>query len=66
MRRDLSVKEVQLDSATVAAARDRLINIAGRITRSARRSTLRLPTNWPWANGFQKLTTASIGPPKRT
>jgi len=53
-------------TAVTATIRDRLINIAGRITRSARRSTLRLPTNWPWANGFQKLTTASIGPPKRT
>ncbi len=46
-----------------ATIRSQLINIAGRITRSARRCTLRLPTNWPWANGFQKLTTASIRPP---
>ena len=53
-------------TAVTATIRDRLVNIAGRITRSARRSTLRLPMNWPWANGFQKLVTASIGPPKRT
>ena len=49
--------------AVTATIRAQLINVAGRITRSARRSTLRLPTNWPWANGFQKLITASIGPP---
>ena len=53
--------------AVTATIRAQLINIAGRITRSARRATIRLPTNWPWANQFQKLaTTASIGPPTRT
>ena len=49
--------------AVTATIRTQLINVAGRITRSARRSTLRLPTKWPWVNGFQKLITASIGPP---
>ncbi len=49
--------------AVTATVRAQLINVAGRITRSARRATLRMPTNWPWANGFQKLITASIGPP---
>src|SRR6195952_4507340 len=49
--------------AVTATIRTQLILVAGRITRSARRATLRLPTNWPWANGFQKLITASIGPP---
>lgn len=50
----------------VTAIRAQLINIAGRITCSARRATIRLPTNWPWANQLQKLATASIGPPTRT
>lgn len=50
-------------TAVTATIRDQLINIAGRVTRTARRSTLRLPTNWPWANGFRTLTAASIGPP---
>ena len=49
--------------AVTATIRAQLITVAGRITRSARRSTLRLPTKWPWSNGFQKLMTASIGPP---
>ncbi len=52
--------------AVTATIRAQLINIAGRITRTARRSTLRLPTNWPWADGLQKLITASIGPPTTT
>jgi len=52
--------------AVTATIRAQLIGIAARITRSARQTTLRLPTNWPWANGFQKLATASIGPPTRS
>src|SRR6478609_2756579 len=52
--------------AVTATIRAQLIGIAARITRSARQTTLRLPTNWPWANGFQKLVTADIGPPTRT
>ena len=51
--------------AVTATIRAQLINIAGRITRSARRAIIRLPTNWPWANQFQKLATARIGPPTR-
>jgi hypothetical protein len=49
-----------------ATIRARLIGVAVRITRSARTTTLRLPANWPWANAFQKLVTASIGPPPAT
>ena len=52
--------------AVTATIRAQLIGIAARITRSARRTTLRLPTNWPWANGFQKLVAAGIGPPTRS
>ena len=52
--------------AVTSSIRGQLILVAGRITRSARRATIRLPTNWPWATGFQKLTIASIGPPTRT
>jgi len=53
----------QHGNAVSATIRTRLINVAARITRTARRSTLRLPINWPWVNGFQKLIIASIGPP---
>jgi DDE family transposase len=49
--------------ATTATIRSQLINVAARVTRSARHSTLRLPTAWPWAAAWQRLFTAAIGPP---
>ncbi len=52
--------------ATTATVRRHLINVAARITRSARRSTLGLPAAWPWANQWQRLFTAAIGPPAAT
>jgi Transposase DDE domain group 1 len=51
--------------ATTATLRRQLINVAARVTRSARRSTLRLPAAWPWADGWQRLFTAATGPPTR-
>jgi Transposase DDE domain group 1 len=49
--------------AVTATIRDQLINVAARMTRSARRATLRLPTRWPWATAWQQLFTAATGPP---
>jgi hypothetical protein len=49
--------------ATTATIRAQLINIAARISRSARRATLHLPTDWPWAQAWQQLFTAANGPP---
>jgi hypothetical protein len=49
--------------ATTATIRTQLINIAARVTRSARRSQLRLPAAWPWAVAWHRLFTAAIGPP---
>jgi hypothetical protein len=49
--------------ASTATIRTQLINIAARVSRSARRSTLHLPTHWPWAQAWQQLFTAAIGPP---
>ncbi len=49
--------------ATTATVRRQLINVAARVTRTARRSTLRLPTAWPWAPPWQRLFAAAIGPP---
>ena len=51
--------------AVTATIRTQLIHVAGRIARTARRSTLRLPTNRPWASGFGNLIVASIKPPAR-
>ena len=52
--------------ATTATLRRQLINVAARVTRSARRSTLRLPTAWPWAAAWQQLFNAATGPPADT
>jgi len=49
--------------ATTATLRRQLISVAARATHSARRSTLRLPAAWPWAEAWQRLFTAAIGPP---
>jgi Transposase DDE domain group 1 len=49
--------------AATGTIRNQLINIAARITRSARRATLRLPAAWPWSAAWQRLFTAAIGPP---
>lgn len=45
-----------LESTTLTVAktiRRRLLSIPGRITRSARRLTLHLPTDWPWQQAFR-------------
>jgi hypothetical protein len=49
--------------ATTATIRAQLINLAARVTRSARRTRLRLPAAWPWADAWQRLFTAATGPP---
>lgn len=49
--------------ATTATLRAQLINVAARVATSARCTTLHLPTGWPWAEPWQHLFTATIGPP---
>jgi len=49
--------------ATTGTIRAQLINIPGRVTRSARRQTLHLPENWPWRKAWQQLDTAANSPP---
>ncbi len=41
--------EGELALAEPKRLRQRLLHVAGRIARSARRTTLRLPRSWPWA-----------------
>jgi Transposase DDE domain group 1 len=53
-------------TATTATLRAQLINVAARVATSARRTTLHLPTAWPWAAQWQRLFTATIGPPAAT
>ena len=52
--------------ATTGTIRAQLINIPARLARSARRLTLHLPAHWPWQHGWQRLLTASTGPPPST
>jgi hypothetical protein len=49
--------------ATTATIRRQLINVPARPARSARRIQLRLPTNWPWADAWLDLFTATLRPP---
>ncbi len=46
-----------------ATMRTELINIPGRVATSARRLTLHLPTDWPWADAWQALFDALDPPP---
>ncbi len=45
---------IGLGSADLVVAKTlrRLLMLAGRLTRSARRRRLHLPTDWPWATQF--------------
>ena len=52
--------------AVTATIRAHLITVAARVTRSARRATLRLPTRWPWATAWHQLFAAATGPPPRS
>jgi hypothetical protein len=49
--------------ASTVTIRRQLINIAARVTRSARRLTLRLPTAWPWQTAWENLFDTATGPP---
>jgi hypothetical protein len=49
--------------AATATIRRQLINVPARSVRSARRIHLRLPTNWPWADAWLELFTATLRPP---
>ena len=45
--------------ARTGTLRQHLINIPARITRTARRTTLRLPANWPWQHSYQAFFTTT-------
>ena len=46
-----------------ATLRTQLINVPARVASSARRLTLHLPTNWPWAPAWQNLFDTATAPP---
>jgi hypothetical protein len=49
--------------ATTATIRAQLINVPGRLARSARRATVHLPKDWPWERDWQALFNAAGQPP---
>ncbi len=49
--------------ATTATVRRKLINVAARITSSARRITIHLPVDWPWEREWCQLFTRVCRPP---
>ena len=55
-----------LGKAVTATVRRKLINIAARVSTSARRITLHLPEHWPWEDGWTTLFTSTCGPPGHT
>jgi hypothetical protein len=48
--------------ATTGTIRAQLINVPGRLARSARRLTLHLPSRWPWQSEWEQLL-AGVAPP---
>jgi hypothetical protein len=53
--------------ATTGTIRAQLINVPGRLARSARQLVLHLPTDWPWETAWTQLATAAReGPPLAT
>ena len=59
-----SLAGTELGKARSATIRRKLINLPARISTSARKIQLHLPTSWPWEHGWTALFTAAFGPPK--
>jgi hypothetical protein len=53
----------RLAKATTATIRRTLITVPARISSSARRLTMHLPTAWPWQTPWTQLFTHTCGPP---
>lgn len=50
-------------NARTATLRTKLINVAGRVARSARRLVLHLPERWPWKAGLDELFRRALHDP---
>jgi len=61
------VLDGELSRSEPKRLRHRLLHVAGRLVRSARRLTLRLPRSWPWAEAlveaFRRLRSLAVGVP---
>ena len=54
----------ELGKARSGTIRRKLIQVPARISTSARKLVLHLPSSWPWETGWQALFTAACGPPR--
>lgn len=61
-----SLANPALGKAVTATVRRKLVNVAARLSRSARRVTLHLPEHWPWEDGWTHMFASTCGPPGRT
>lgn len=52
--------------ARTGTLRRHLIQLPARLARSARRLTLHLPADWPWADSWTRLFTTTHDPPRHT
>lgn len=59
-----SLTGTDLSKVRSGTIRRKLIQIPARISTSARRIMLHLPTSWPWETGWQTLFAAACGPPQ--
>lgn len=46
-----------------ASLRKKIIDVPARIASTGRRLDLHMPTDWPWASGWESLWSAATGPP---
>jgi len=53
-----------LAKARWATLRRKIINVPARIASTGRRLVLHLPTQWPWAQGWETLHAIATGPPR--
>ena len=59
-----SLTGADLGKARSGTIRRKLISIPARISTSARKITLHLPTNWPWEPGWTAAFATACGPPQ--
>jgi hypothetical protein len=53
----------ELGKARSGTIRRKLIQVPARISTTARRIVLHLPSHWPWGTGWSALFAAACGPP---
>ncbi|TFD73928.1 transposase, partial [Cryobacterium fucosi] len=59
-----TLASTELGKARSGTIRRKLISIPARLSTSARKIALHLPSSWPWETGWQTLFTAACGPPR--